>query len=111
MTKAISIGALPVPEGGHEFTVQIREPGLVHSVAWVLEPKLVLERGQPNFNEVLTLFIETAPEAPLRNRRFVVLETGQKMTVKDGHALKFIGTAASGNTARVAHVFEVKAQE
>lgn len=78
--------------------------------AWCLERRLVMStRGEPQFDEVLTLFVETSPNGPKRNRRFLIIPTGHAVGVPDGHALTFLGTAVSSSTGRVAHVFEVKA--
>jgi hypothetical protein len=109
MTKTASIQAMPVQlaDGQHELAVQIRDPGIVRSVGFALERRLVMAQGQPQFNEVLTMFLETSMEGPLRNRRFAVLATGQSVSCKDGHKLTFIGTAISSNTGRIAHVYEV----
>jgi hypothetical protein len=109
MTKTASIQAMPVKlaDDQHELAVQIREPGVVRSVGFALERRLVMAQGQPQFNEVLTMFLETSMDGPLRNRRFAVLATGQSVSCKDGHKLTFIGTAISSNTGRIAHIYEV----
>jgi hypothetical protein len=109
MKKGVTIQAMPVQlaEGQHELHVQIREPGLVRSVGYALERRLVMAAGQPQFTEVLTMFLETSMDGPLRNRKFVVLATGQGANTKDGHKLTFIGTAISSNTGQIAHVYEV----
>jgi hypothetical protein len=109
--KTVAIGAIPLrlPEGQHEIEFAINDPGAVRSVAWCLERRLVMTRGEAQFDELLTLFVEIAPNGPKRNRRFAVYPTGQVVNVPDGYALAHVGTAASMNTGRVAHVFEVKA--
>ncbi len=111
MSKAVAIGAIPLrlPEGKHEIEFQLNDPGVVRSVAWCLERRLVMVRGDAQFDEVLTMFVEYSPTGPKRNRRFVVLPTGQALGVPDGHALTFLGSAISGNTGAVAHVFELRA--
>lgn len=109
--KSVVIGALPLrmAEGQHEIGFAINDPGIVRSVAWCLEKRLVMStRGEPQFDEVLTLFVEITPNGPKRNRRFVVIPTGQVLGVPDGRALAYLGTAVSTNTGAVAHVFEVK---
>jgi hypothetical protein len=110
-SKNVAIGAVPVRlgEDQHELTMQINEPGIVRSVAWCLEKRLVMTRGDAQFDEVLTLFVEVTPNGPKRNRRFAVYPTAQVVNVPDGYALDHVGTAVSTNTGRVAHVFEVKA--
>jgi hypothetical protein len=110
MTKALIIDALPVPmkEGHSEFTVQLKDPGAVRSVNWVLQKKLVMGRDGAGFDELLTMFVEFSPDGPMRNRRFVVLPTGQGVNIPDGHRLEHVGSAASGNTGRIAHVYEIK---
>ena len=110
-SKSFMVGAVPLrmSEGEHEIAFQINDPGIVRSVAWCLEQRLVVARGQAQFDEVLTLFVETTPNGPRRNRRFVVLPTGKQISSPDGHALTFLGTATSGNTGQVAHVYEIKA--
>lgn len=109
-TKTVSIGALPVrlPEGQRELTVQLNDPGIVRSVAWALEQRLVMTRGDAQFSEVLTLFVEFSPTGPKRNRRFLVLATAEQVGVPDGHVLEFVGSAVSTNSGAVAHVYEVK---
>ena len=111
-SKTVGVGALPVrlSEGQHEIEFQINDPGIVRSVAWALERRLVMStRGDAQFDEVLTMFVEFATNGPKRNRRFCVMATGQLMVVPDGQALTFVGSAISGNTGSVAHVFEIKA--
>lgn len=109
--RHLAIGAIPLklPEGQHEAVYSINDPGIVRSVAWCLEKRLVMARGQAQFDEVLTLFIEYSPTGPKRNRRFVVLATGQDMGVPEGYTLGFVGSAISQNTGQVAHVYEVRA--
>lgn len=111
MSTTVTIVAIPVrqPDGQHEFTGQLEEPGIVRSVAWCLEKRLVMARGGAQFDEILTLFAEVTPGAPKRNRRFLAMPTGKRIGVPDGYVLDFVGTAASGNTGQVAHVYEVKA--
>lgn len=108
--RHVAIGAIPIhlPEGKHEVTFSINDPGVVRSVAWCLEKRLVLTRGEAQFDEVLTMFIEYSPTGPKRNRRFVVMATGQDLGVPEGFMLSFIGSAVSSNTGQVAHVFELK---
>lgn len=109
--RHISIGAIPLklPEGQHEVTFSINDPGVVRSVAWCLEKRLVMVRGEAQFDEVLTMFIEYSPTGPKRNRRFLVMATGQDLGVPEGYRLAFVGTAVSQNTGQIAHVYEVKA--
>ena len=109
--KIITVVAVPVrlEEGQHEIEFQINDPGMVRSVAWCLEKRLVMTRGDAQFSEVLTLFVELSPSGPKRNRRFLVMATAQQMGVPDGRALVFVGTAVSTNTGAVAHVYEIKA--
>lgn len=109
-TRQITIDAMPVrlSEDSHEFTVQLRDPGIIRCVGWTLEQRLVMTRGEPELDEVLAMFIEFAPNGPMRNRRFVVMATGQLLGVPDGKALAFVGTAISGRTGRIAHVFEIR---
>lgn len=111
MTRAVCIGALPIrlPEDKHEIEFTIADPGIVRAVAFCLEQRLVMTSGAPSFNEVLTLFVEFSPNAPQRKRRFLLMETGRTVSVPDGHALAFVGSAVSGNTGHVAHVYEIKA--
>jgi hypothetical protein len=109
--RQIMIGAVPIRLGDDrsEFTMQLNDPGIVHSVAWTLEKRLVMARGEAQFDEVLTMFVEVSPNGTKRNRRFVVLATGQQVAVPDGAALRFAGSAVSGNTGQVAHLFEIEA--
>lgn len=109
--RAVAIGALPIRlgEDQHEIAFQLNDPGIVRSVAYCLERRLVMTRGDAQFDEVLTLFVEYSPTGPKRNRRFVVLATGAVTNVGEGHVLVFCGSAVSSNTGQVAHVYEVKA--
>lgn len=109
--KQIAIGALPIrlAEDQREVTFQLNDPGIVRSVAWVLEKRLVMAAGAPAFDEVLIAFVEFSPNGPKRNRRFLVMETDAIMGVPDGATLVYLGTAVSGNSGRVAHLYEVKA--
>lgn len=111
MSKTVAIGAMPVhlAEGKHEFEVQLRDPGHVRACAFTLQKRLVLTRGEAQFDEILTMFVEINENGPMRRRRFVVTATGAQLGVPDGQVLVFAGTAVSGNTGQVAHVFEVKA--
>lgn len=106
----VAIGAIPIREkaDGHEYVFQYPNPGIVRSVAWVLEKRLVMTAGQAGFDEVLTLFVEFSPNAPKRNHRFLVMPTQQEFSVPDGYKLRHAGTAVSSNTGRVAHVFEIE---
>ena len=92
-----------------EMSAAINDPGVVRSVAWCPKPKLVLRHGQPEFDEVLTIFVEVSPNGPRRNRRFLIIPTGKTINVPDGTEVLFIGTALSAHSPRVAHVYEVKA--
>lgn len=107
----VQVGAIPVhlPEGGHEVEYTIADPGVVRAVAWTLKQRLIMARGEPQFEEQLTLFIEFSPGAPQRRRRFVVIATGQDLGVPDNHRLLFVGSAVSNQTGQVAHVYEVRA--
>ncbi len=109
--KRVAMGAVPLrlAEDQRELAFQLNDPGVVRSVAWVLEKRLVMTAGAPSFDEVLTAFVEYSPNGPKRNRRFLVLETGPIIGVPDGATLVYIGTAVSGNTGRVAHLYEIKA--
>jgi hypothetical protein len=106
----IQIGAMPIslPDGKREFAVQFADPGVVRAVAWTVEQRLVLARGEPEFGEVLTLFVEFSPGATMRTRRFLVLDTNQGVTTPDGHELAFIATAISQRTGATAHVYEIR---
>lgn len=106
----IGIGGIQVPldEGKREFTVQFAEPGIVRGVAWTTEQRLVVARGEPAFAEVLTMFVEFTPGAPMRNRRFRVMVTGDTVNVPEGYELEFVGTATSARTGAVAHLYEVR---
>lgn len=107
--KSVAIAAVPLrmAEDQHEIEFSINDPGDVRAVAWCPEKRLVMARGEPQFDEVLTLFVEISPNGPKRKRRFAIIPTGQVLGVPDGRALTFVGTAVSGS-GRVAHVFEVR---
>jgi len=110
MSRPVMIGAIPLrlPEGQAEVQFQINDPGHVRAVSWCLEQRLVMARGQGQFDEVLTMFVEVSANGTKRNRRFAVVPTGQTIAAPDGYALAYVGTATSGNTGNVAHVYEVK---
>jgi hypothetical protein len=109
------IGAIPVdlerskPITEREYA--IAEPGEVRSVAFMPRERLVMARGEPAFEEVLTLFVESDLGKPQRRRRFVIVPTAAAINVPDGRALVFIGTATSPTTSAAAHVFELKTVE
>src|SRR5690349_14605088 len=105
----VTIGALPLRGESQEFEFTIADPGVVRAVSWTLEKRMIAMRGDAQFDEVLTMFIEFTPNATQRRRRFVVVATGQELGVKEGFVPVFVGSAISGNTGQVAHVYEVKA--
>ncbi len=96
------------PDENNIVAMQINDPGEVLAVAWCLEKRLVMTRGDAQFGEVLTMFVEVAHDGPKRNRRFVVLPTGVPAKAPDGYSLTFIATAVSGNTGNVAHVYDIR---
>lgn len=109
----ITVGEIPLELAGgrKEFEFAIPDPAVVCDVQWKLQPRLIsmAADGAPQFDEVLVLFVQFSPGATQRKRRFVVIETGQEMALKDGFKLVHVGTASSLHTGLVAHVFEVKA--
>ena len=109
-SKQLMMGAIPIrlAEGQHEIQFQINDPGIVRAAAFTLERRLVMTRGDAQFDEVLTLFVEVAPNGPRRTRRFAVMPTGQGIGAPDGYVLSFVGSAISNNTGQVAHVYEIK---
>lgn len=113
--RKAAIGAIPVDlardKALTEVEYAIAEPGIVRSVAFVSRERLVMARGEPQFDDVLTLFVETDHGQPQRRHRFVVVPTGAIVNVPDGRALVFVGTAISAATGAVAHVFEIKTVE
>lgn len=105
------VGGIPLRPGDGQIELEfsIAAPGTVRALAWCLEKRLVMSRaGDAQFDEVLTMFVESLPGQPQRRRRFAVLATGQRINAPEGYALDFIGSAVSGNTGQVAHVYEVK---
>jgi len=109
--KVVAVGALPLrlPEGTQEIAFSINDPGVVRKAAWALERRLVMTRGEAQFDEVLTLFVEFSPNGPKRNRRFVVVASGEPLSVPDGYTLSYVDTAVSANTGQIAHVYEIRA--
>jgi hypothetical protein len=95
-------------EGVKEFTVQLREPGLVRGAGFALEQRLVMQQGQAAFNEVLTLFVEFDPNGAMVTHRFAVIPSGVPLSVDNRFHLEHVGTAVSTNTGQVAHVYEIK---
>ena len=110
-SRKVAVGALPIKlgEGQTEAVFSIADPAVVRAVGWCLEKRLVMVSGQPQFDEVLTLFVEFTPNATQRKHRYLVLPTGQAVGVPDGHALHYVGTAISTQTGAIAHVYEIKA--
>jgi hypothetical protein len=108
--KRVCIGALPLrlTEGQTEVVFSIADPAVVRAVGWCLEKRLVMAAGAPQFDEVLTLFVEFAPNATQRKHRYLVTPTGKAVGVPDGYALLFVGTAISSQTGAIAHVYEVR---
>lgn len=109
--SAIMIGAIPVEVEREkritEVTFAIAEPGIVRTAAFVPRPRLVMARGEPEFDEQLTLFVETLPGEPQRKHHFVIVPTGARATPPDGRVLRYVATAISAATNAVAHIFEL----
>lgn len=107
----VMIGALPI-EIDHnkpinEISYNINGPGIVRGATFVAKPKLVMTRGEPEFDEQLVIFIETSPSLPQRRRTFVVVPSGKPIDAPEGRRLAFAATAISP-AGRIAHVFELK---
>lgn len=109
--QKITIAEMEVPPLENEFAVQIMEPGIVRHIAFKLKPRALVSAargGQPEYDAVLSFFVEVSPGSPLRSRRFVVLSPGQVMNPVEGHDRVYVGTALLPQVGEVAHVYEIK---
>lgn len=104
----LGITAVPVVLG--RFTLPLPEPGIVRHVAFEKKQTLVMQRGQPSFEEVPVLFVEVSPGAPVRVRKFEVMPQGKAFEVDDGEIATWRATNISGQ-GKVVHVFEIEGSE
>jgi hypothetical protein len=113
MLLTIHAAEVKLAEGKHETVLNLPDPGLVRSVAWIRRPPpLVNIPGvPPRLEEDLVMFVELVPTAPVRNRRFLVLPTSVEITVPDAYRPVFVCTAVSAHSGRVAHVYEIVTAE
>lgn len=108
MTK-FTVAQLDAPMGKPQFEVGIADPGIVRHVAFTMTQNPILIAGRPQFEERLSMFVEVTGEGTRRNRRFVIMQEGQALTVPDGQRADFQGTAISAQSGLVVHVYELKA--
>ena len=104
MTR-LTVTAIPVIVG--EFDLTIRDPGLVHHVAFERKKSLVMTAGTPDFEEVPVLFIEASPDAPARKHRFMVINHGDVFEPNDDATATWRATGMSA-TGAIVHVFEMR---
>jgi hypothetical protein len=106
------IGAIPIDltHGKRitEVSFTIAGPGIVRAASFMPRPRLVMARGEPEFEEQLTLFVETRPGESQRRHHFVIVDTGATPAPPEGSKLVWVATAISAETRATAHVFELK---
>lgn len=102
------VAIVPLAAPGTRFVVKIRDPGIVRHVAFERRQKLVMSAGQAGFEEVPVLFIEGHKNAPIREHRFAIVETGEALELEDGEEATWRATNISAG-GRVVHVFEIEA--
>lgn len=110
----VTLGKIPLEFGDHhELELQIRAPGIVRSIAYVMSQRLISRDGRPEFDEQLVAFVETSLDGPLRNYKFARLETNKTLVLKDedGVHVEFIGTAIGPATMTETHIFQVMPME
>ncbi len=100
----LTIAAVAVTMGRFEIT--IKDPGVVHYLAFENKPTLVMTAGRPAFEEVPVLFVEASPDLPARKHRFIVIQQGEGFDVEDGDRAKWVATSLSSKGV-VLHVFEL----
>ena len=109
--SVVMVGAIPIEldrsQKLNEREFAIAGSGRPRAVAFMMRERVVLTRGNPEFEEVLTLFVETEPNQPQRRHRYVIVATATPINVPDGRRLEYIGTAI-GQSGIVAHVYEIK---
>lgn len=105
----IGIAGVPIvlAPGAAEFSIQLRRPGVVRGLAFVLQKRLVMTAGEPEFEEQATMFVEADPDGPLRNRKFVLVPMNLPFSVKEGHIVKWAATGMSMHSGAIAHLFEI----
>lgn len=102
--KPVTIAAVPVAIARIELS--IRDPGIVRHVAFERKPRLVMSKGEPNFEEVPVLFIEGQKDAPIRKHRFEIIEHGKWCEPAGDEVATWVATGISGGGLLV-HVFEI----
>jgi hypothetical protein len=122
MSNTFTVVPVPLvpPDGKHEVVIDLRDPGVIRSVSFVLKRREVnidlqgamtsLARGrlpEPEYGEVLTAFVESTRKGPMRARHFLLLGSLVEINVPDGFEARYIGTATSPHTQAVAHVYEL----
>jgi hypothetical protein len=89
------------------FDLQIRAPGTVRYIAFQNKKQLVMTAGQPDFVEQPVMFVESSPEGPLVNRRFMAITHGQHVETDDESKAVWAGTGVSAR-GFVLHLFEIR---
>lgn len=103
-----AVGIAEVTIGAGECRVQVRSPGIVRGAAFRLHEKLIVAGTEPEFEEELVLFVESDPDAPIRARTFVAMQSGQAFRAKSDVEVTWTATALSERTGSHAHVFEIR---
>lgn len=106
--KSIAIISIEAQPG--RMSVKIRSPGKVRGVIFIGKPKLVLNRGEPNFDEVPMLFIEGQKGAPIVERTFQIalghIREPIVFDIEDEDRYEHVGSCISSRGA-VVHVYEI----
>lgn len=107
MKRAIVM--IELPKGKREFEIEIPEPGIVHNFVMGVRMKKTLiaqaggQAGQMA-EEVPSIMVEVDPDAPLRKRKFVVLEM---MQIVEAEKIRYLATTMSqANGGVFFHLFE-----
>lgn len=101
----LTVAAIAAAIGRFELT--IKDPGIVRIVGFQRSRALVVSQGEPDFEEVPVLFVESSPEKPVRKHTFCVIKHGSYLDVDEEDEL--VSWVASGTGAQlgVIHVFEI----
>ena len=106
MTR-LTVVPCPLPHNG-EAKVQLPLPGKVVYIGFRLLPRLVMAQGEPAFDESPCAFVEIDPDNKTAYaRRFAVLLPDQALNIRPGDQAAHVGTAISGMTGTVVHVYEL----
>jgi len=103
----LTVIPVPLPPNG-EGRVQLPLPGKVVHVGFQLQPRLLVQRGEPTFDESPVAWVEIDPDdKTVRARRFVVILPDQALKIAPGDDAKHVGSAISGASGTIVHVYEL----